>query len=91
MARIGGMFRGTEFHLIDVGIACEHFVLQATDLGLGTCFIGWFDEGAVKAVLNVPQQKKIDILIALGYYDPAKISSGHDREPLDKIASFNSY
>jgi len=91
LARIGGMFRGTEYHLIDMGIACEHFVLQAADLGLGTCWIGWFDEGAVKSILNVPQQKKIDILIALGYYDPAKVSSEHIREPIDKIASFNSY
>ncbi len=91
LARIGGMFRDTEYHLIDIGIACEHFVLQATDLNLGTCWIGWFDEGAVKAILNVPQQKKIDILIALGYFDPAKVSSERNREPLDKIASFNSY
>ena len=90
-ARIGGMFRGTEYHLIDIGIACEHFVLQATDLGLGTCWIGWFDEVAVKAILNVPQQKKIDILIALGYYESGKVGSEHDREPLGKIASFNSY
>jgi len=91
LARIGGMFRGTEYHLIDIGIAGEHFVLQAEELGLGTCWIGWFDEVAVKAILNVPQQKKIDILIALGYYDPAKVSSEHTREPIDKIAGFNSY
>jgi nitroreductase len=91
LARIGGMFRGTEYHLIDIGIACEHFVLQAVDQGLGTCWIGWFDEGAVKAILNVPQQKKIDILIAMGYPNPAKVSPEYNREPIDKIASFNSY
>jgi len=91
LARIGGMFRGTEYHLIDLGIACEHFILQAADLGLGTCWIGWFDEGTVKTTLNVPQPKKIDILIALGYYDPAKVNSEHNREPTDKISSFNSY
>lgn len=91
MTRIGGMFRGTEYHLIDLGIACEHLVLQATDLGLGTCWIGWFNENAVKVTLNVPQQKKIDILIAMGYCESGKAGSEHDREPLDKIASFNSY
>ncbi len=91
LARIGGMFRSTEYHLIDIGIACEHFVLQATELGLGTCWIGWFNEGAVKTVLNIPQQKKIDILIAVGYYDRAAVSFQHDREPLNRIASFNSY
>jgi len=91
LARIGGLFRGTKYYLLDVGIACEHFVLQAEDLGLGTCWIGWFDEGAVKSVLNIPRGKKVDILIALGYYERDKVSPEHDREPLDKIASFNSY
>ena len=91
MTRIGGMFRGTEFSLIDIGIATEHLVLQAVDQGLGTCWIGWFDEGAVKKVLNIPSDKKVDILIALGYYDPARINLEHNRDPLDKISSFNSY
>jgi len=40
LARIGGMFQGTKYYLIDIGIADEHFVLQAEDLGLGTCWIG---------------------------------------------------
>lgn len=91
LARVGGMFRGTKYYLIDIGIACEHFVLQAEDLGLGTCWIGWFDEQAVKSMLNVPPSKKIDILIALGYYDREKLGSEHGREPMDKIAFFNSY
>ena len=91
LARIGGMFRGTKYYLIDIGIAGEHFVLQAEDLGLGTCWIGWFNESAVKSLLNVPRNKKVDILIALGYYDKETVRAEHDREPLDKIASFNSY
>jgi len=91
LARIGEMFRGTKYYLIDIGIACEHFVLQAEDLGLGTCWIGWFNERAVKSILNVPQNKKIDILIAVGYYDRGKLGREHGREPIHKIASFNSY
>ena len=91
LARIGGMFRGTKYYLIDIGVACEHFVLQAEELGLGTCWIGWFNEEAVKSILNIPKPKKIDILIALGYYDREKLGSEHGREPMDKITSFNSY
>lgn len=91
LARIGGMFRGVKFYLIDIGITCEHFVLEAEELGLGTCWIGWFNEKGVKSVLNIPQSKKIDILIALGYYDRSKLGPEHGREPMDKIASFNSY
>ncbi len=88
---ICGMFRGTKYYLIDIGIAGEHFVLQAEDLGLGTCWIGWFNERAVKSILKIPRLKKIDTLIALGYYDREKLGPEHDREPIDKIASFNSY
>jgi len=91
LARIGGVFRGTKYYLIDIGIACEHFVLEAEDLGLGTCWIGWFNEQAVKSTLNIPQNKKIDILIALGYYDREKLGPEHIKEPIEKIASFNSY
>ena len=91
LARIGGLFRGTKYYLIDIGIACEHFILQAEDSGLGTCWIGWFDEEAIKPILNIPRSKKIDILIALGYYEREKLGPEHDRDSLDKIASFNSY
>ncbi len=91
LVRIGEMFRGTKYYLIDIGIACEHFILQAEDLGLGTCWIGWFSERAVKSTLNIPQYKRIDILIALGYYNREKLGPEHDREPIDRIASFNSY
>jgi len=91
LARIGEMFRGTKYYLIDIGIAIEHFVLQAEDLGLGTCWIGWFNEGAVKSILNIPQHKKLDILIVLGYYNREKLGPEHGREPIDKIASFNAY
>jgi nitroreductase len=91
LVRIGGMFRGTQYYLIDIGIACEHFVLEAEDLGLGTCWIGWFNENGVKSVLNIPRDKKIDILIALGYFSRDSRGPEHGREPLDKIASFNQY
>jgi len=91
LASIGGMYRGTQYNLIDIGIAGEHFVLQAQELGLGTCWIGWFNVTAVKSILNIPRQKKVDILIALGYPEPGKPTQRHDRKSMGNIASFNSY
>jgi len=91
LARVGEIFRGTRYYLIDVGIAVEHFVLQAEELGLGTCWIGWFSEKAVKSVLGIPGHKKIDVLIALGYYDREKLGPEHGREPMEEIVNFNSY
>ena len=91
LSRAGGQFRGTPYYLIDVGIATEHLVLQAEELGLGTCWIGWFNEKAVKPVLNIPKDRKVDILIAMGYHDMERRTSEHNRVDMDKMASFNSY
>jgi nitroreductase len=67
IARMGGMLRHIKYNLIDIGIACEHLVLQAEELGLGTCWLGWFDEKAVKKVLGLSKSTKVDVMISLGY------------------------
>jgi nitroreductase len=90
-ARVGGMLRDIKYYLLDIGIAGEHLVLQAEELGLGSCWIGWFDETIVKSLLGVPKDKRIDVMLALGYYNSNVISGEHDRESLESIASFNSY
>jgi len=91
LPRAGGAIRKTDFHLIDIGIAGEHFVLKAAELGLGTCWIGWFDEVKAKNVLGITGSKKVEILLALGY--PAKNSSvsPQQRKPLDEICLWNSW
>jgi nitroreductase len=88
IARLGGYFRGIQYSLIDIGIACEHLILQASEEGLGTCWLGWFNEKAVKKILGVPKSKKVDVIISMGY--PAE-SETHDRtrKPLDEIRTFN--
>lgn len=91
LERIGGLLRDTKFYLIDIGVATEHFVLQAEELGLGTCWIGWFDERAVKSILDVPKDRKVDVLIAVGYYDRKRLGRPHERDSMEKIAAFNSY
>lgn len=66
-ATVGGTFKGTEFALIDIGITCEHLMLAAAEKGLGTCYLGWFDEKKTKKILGVPNNSKIDLLISMGY------------------------
>lgn len=66
-AAIGGHIKGTKYNLIDIGIACEHLVLQAAEEGLGTCWLGWFNEKKVKKELDLPKSTKIDVIISLGY------------------------
>jgi len=63
---MGAAFKGTPYSLIDLGIACEHFILQAEEEGLGTCWIGWFNKRRVERILNVPFYRNIDIIISVG-------------------------
>jgi len=66
-SRLGGKFRNVDYSLIDIGIACDHMTLQAEELGLGSCWIGWFKEKALKKILDIPEKDKIDVIISLGY------------------------
>jgi nitroreductase len=66
-ARLGQFLKGTHYNLIDIGIACEHLLLQATELGIGSCWLGWFDEKKVKKSLGLKKSVHIDTILSLGY------------------------
>jgi nitroreductase len=66
-SKIGSVIQDKEYTLIDVGIVAYHFCLKASDLGLGTCMIGWFNEKKVKKMLGIPSSKRIPLLITVGY------------------------
>lgn len=94
ITQIGAFLQKTPFYLIDIGIAAEHFCLQAAEVGLGTCMIGWFNEKRVAALLGVPrgagaQRKRVALLITLGY--PADTPREKKRKPLDSIVSRERY
>ena len=44
MSFVGGLLKGKDYTLMDIGIAVENICLQAAELGLGSCIIGWFNE-----------------------------------------------
>ncbi len=87
---IGTFLQGTQFYLIDIGIATEHLILQATELNLGTCWIGWFNEKKTRKILNIPSKYKIVSLVTLGYFEFNEKRTKKHRKKLDKILFFNS-
>lgn len=90
LASFGGQVRDTTYGLVDIGIACEHLVLQAQELGIESCWIGWFDEKALKEEVKIPKEKKVDIVIALGYGSETR-RDPPIRKTLEEISSFNAY
>jgi len=88
---------GHDNHLIDVAIATDHLVLRATDLGIGSCWIGWFDEKKVKRLLDIPRNFRIAVMVALGYPEGPSTDDGiggiqaRPRKSLSEISSYNSF
>lgn len=91
VARIGGKIKNQEYPQYDIGIAAEHFCLQAAELGLGTCMLGWFNEKKIQKLLNIPKKRKVALLITLGYSPDDYKQRKKIRKPLHEICGFNSY
>ena len=88
-AKVGSLVKNKDYCMLDLGMAVEHFCLQAADLGLGTCIMGWFDEKKIASLLGVPRGKRIPLIIALGH--PEGPTRKKIRKPLEDMSSWNSY
>ena len=88
-AKVGSLVKNKDYCMLDLGMAVEHFCLQAADLGLGTCIMGWFDEKRIARLLGVPRGKRIPLIIALG--KPALSTRRKVRKTMEEMSSWNSY
>ena len=86
--RAGSKLLGVPFHFLDMGIAGEHIVLQAEELGLATCWMGWFDHRRVRKALAIPRGFKIVALMPLGYAEKRPVREP-PRRTLEEIVTFN--
>lgn len=82
---LGKQVQDINFYMLDMGIAGEHFILQAEDLGLATCWIGWFNVGETRKILKIPRGYKICSLIALGYPQPGSTLRQKKRNIMEEM------
>jgi nitroreductase len=75
---------------IDVAIALDHMTLAAVELGLGTCWIGMFEEKRVRKILGIPERIRVVALMPLGYpADPSPIEK--KRLPMNRIVKYEHW
>jgi nitroreductase len=91
ITQIGASIQDREYPLIDIGIAAEHFCLQAAEEGLGTCMLGWFNEEPIKELLKIPRHKRIGLLITLGYAPEDYLLRMKGRKKIEEVVSYNGY
>ncbi|MFB0563540.1 MAG: nitroreductase family protein [Candidatus Lokiarchaeia archaeon] len=77
--------KSPEWYPVDLGIALEHMVLTAQAQGLGTCWVGTFEEEEVKKILKIPSKDlTIVAMLLVGY--PKTIPDPKPRKKLEEIA-----
>jgi nitroreductase len=73
----------------NVAIAVEHIVLQAVEIGLGTCWVRWYEDDKVKEILGIPEHVEVMALLPVGV--PDEEPSQRPRLSLDKIVFNEKY
>jgi nitroreductase len=76
--------RGTRLYTVqDATIACSFAMLAATALGLGSVWVGTFDEKVVRLIIGAPEHQVPVVILAIGY--PSEFPDLHPRRPLEQI------
>lgn len=76
----------SEYCESDCALAIENMVLEAKELDLGTCIIGWFDKNKARSFLNIPRNLEIFYMLPLGYPDEDPRPRG--RKDLEDVTEF---
>ncbi len=75
---------------IDCSIVCTHLMLQAWELGIGSCWVGYFDLEQVEISMELPDNEKIVAILPIGYpSDKSKPSPMHySRKELNQLVKY---
>jgi nitroreductase len=80
---------GLPAYMLDVSIACAHMILAAWEMGIGSCWLGAFNEAEVKKIFGIPDGVRIVTIIPFGY--PANYEPPLPRKKLDHIVSYGKF
>jgi len=74
---------------VDLGIVMDHLILEATNQGLGTCWIAAFNPEAARQILGLPDEIEPLIFTPLGY--PADTPGSKKRKPLSELVRYERW
>ncbi|HEX3013098.1 MAG TPA: nitroreductase family protein [Methanobacterium sp.] len=80
---------GQYAYTVDISIAVSFMTLEAVEQGLGTCWLGAYDEEKVRNILNIPERIRVPAMFTLGYADESP--HARPRKHLDEIVSSEKY
>ncbi len=85
---VGIKFKDQDFVGNDLGLTTAYYTLKATELGLSTCIIGWLNEKKLRALLGIPEKKRVRLVLATGYAEEGYPVRNKKRKDFDDIVRF---
>jgi len=79
---------------LDIGIVCDHIMLAARELNVGSVLVGLFDPGIIRQEFNIPDEVEPTALLMLGYPSEGFASPERhatDRKPLAETVKYETY
>lgn len=84
-AGAGAKIKHNDYRSIDIGIATAYMTCEATDLGVDSCIIGWFEDEKIREIIGI--NNKIRLIIALGKANENDIQRTKKRKSIEEIAN----
>ena len=84
-AALGAKVKGNDYRSIDIGIASAYITAQATQWGLGSGILGWFDDKKIRSLCNL--SGAVRLVITIGYAKEDEVLRNKKRKPLEELVT----
>lgn len=83
-AALGAKVKGNDYRSIDIGIAAAYLTAEAAAQGLGSCILGWLDDGKIRAICGL--DAPVRLVVTLGY--PLDAQREKKRKDMDQLVQY---
>jgi len=85
-AALGARIKKNDYRSMDIGILAAYLTAQASDLGLGSCMLGWFDDEKIRSLCGLTHP--VRLVISLGYPGDENGMRMKKRRDMDAVVSW---
>ena len=82
-AALGAKVKKNDYRSIDIGILAAYITAEATAQGLGTCILGWLNDGDIREICGL--EGTVRLVITLGYADENDKLRSKKRKNMDEL------
>ena len=85
-AALGAKLKKNDYRSIDIGIVAAYITAEAAAQGLGTCILGWLDDGKIREICDL--QHPVRLVITLGYAGEGDKPRNKKRKGMDELVAY---